>query len=94
MDVKALFTNILHEDGLESLKEELDKQTNPEVPNEYILKLMEILLRHNIFTFHGESYKQDIGAPMGSAPVPDYANTFMANRIDPKIEQLSEKYNE
>ena len=54
---------------------------------------MEILLKHNVFTFQDEHYIQDIGAPMGSSPVPDYANIFMDRNIDREIEKLSEKYN-
>ena len=52
MDVEGLFTNIVHEDGLKCLKEELDERNNPKVPTEYLLKLMDIILNHNIFSFH------------------------------------------
>ena len=36
-------------------------------------------------SFNNELYSQEVGAPMGSPPVPDYANLFMANRIDKEI---------
>ena len=93
LDVKALFTNIKHEEGLESMKKRLEEQTNPAVKPDFILRLMEILLKHNIFSFHGESYIQNIGAPMGSSPVPEYADMFMDDRIDKKIENEARKYN-
>jgi hypothetical protein len=78
MDVKALFTNIQHNEGLKSLSEALEQRENIEVPSAYIVRLMEILLKHNIFLFNEEYFIQQIGAPMGSAPVPSYANIFMA----------------
>ena len=87
IDVKALFTNILHEDGLKSLNEELESRKQ-EVPTEFLLQLMEILLKHNIFIFDEHHYKQDIGSAMGSPPVPSYANIFMARQIDPQIQSL------
>ena len=39
---------------------------------------MEILLKYNIFEFHDLYWKQEVGAAMGSRPVPAYANLFMA----------------
>ena len=51
---------------------------------------MEILLNYNVFSFNNQLYFQKIGAPMGSAPVPYYANIFMDKRIDKKLKQLLE----
>ena len=92
MDVKALYTNIQHEEGLESLNEALEERQNKEVPSDYLVKLMNILLRYNVFTFNEELYSQEVGAPMGSPPVPDYANMFMDRKIDRKIKEIAEKY--
>ena len=58
-----------------------------------LLKLMDIILNHNIFEFHDALWKQKIGAAMGSRPVPSYVDIFMA-AFDKKIKQLNEKYNE
>ena len=58
-----------------------------------LLKLMDIILNHNIFEFHDALWKQKIGAAKGSRPVPSYADMFMAV-FDKKIQKLSEKYNE
>ena len=89
MDVKALFTNILHEEGLASLFEGLEERKDKTIPSEYLTKLMEVLLRNNLFVFNEELYSQDVGAPMGGAPVPDYANLFMAKRIDKEIRNIA-----
>lgn len=87
-DVKALFTNIPHEEGLVYMQRELEKRENPEVPSEYITKVMEIILNNNIFMFHDAYWKQNVGAAMGSRPIPPYANIFMS-QIDEKIKNLA-----
>ena len=94
MDVKALFTNISHEEGLKSMKEKLDERVNKEVPTEYLTKLMEILLKNNLFRFNEDLFLQDIGAPMGSSPVPNYADMFMDKNIDGNMKMLAKKFDE
>ena len=89
MDVKALYTNIPEEDALESLKSVLEKRQNKEVPTEFIAKLMELILRNNLFSFHDGVYRQENGGAMGSSPIPDYANIFMAEKIDHHIKSLA-----
>ena len=91
-DVDGLFTNIHHNDGLHTLQEQLDERKQPKVPSHYIIKLMELILRHNIFTFHDSYWKQEVGAAMGSKPVPDYADTFLARTVDPEITKLAHKF--
>ena len=91
-DVVGLYNNILHEDGLESLQEGLDSRQNPEIPTDYLVKLMEIILRNNLFNFHDQLYRQEIGCAMGTKPAPSYANIFMARKIDQKIIELAQKY--
>ena len=82
MDVTSLFTNIIHSEGLNSLKNTLDKRVNPKVETQFLMELMEIILTENIFEFHNQLWKQKIGAAMGSRPVPHYANNFMAEIDD------------
>ena len=48
---------------------------------------MKIILNENIFEFHDALFKQNIGASMGSKPIPHYANVFMA-MIDDLIKNL------
>ena len=93
LDLEALFTNMLHEDGLKCLREELEKRPTPQVPTKYLIKLMDIILNQNIFSFHESLWKQKVGAAMGSKPVPSYANIFMARILDRAIQNLGTKYN-
>ena len=58
MDVKGLFTNIIHEEGLKALEEALNKRQNPKIETDFILKLMYIILHRNIFEFHDGYWKK------------------------------------
>jgi hypothetical protein len=82
-DAIGLFTNIPHEEGIDSVRQALQEPHNQEVPTEYIIRILEIILENNIFEFDSELYKQNVGAAMGCKPVPRYANVFMTN-IDKK----------
>ena len=87
MDAIGLYTNIIHNEGIACMKTELNKRKNIEVPTDFILKLLHIILHNNVFEFHNTYWKQNIGAAMGSKPIPHYANTFMAS-IDNIIKEL------
>ena len=67
------------------MREGLNGRNNPEVPTEFLTKLMEIILKNNIFNFHDEMWRQEVGCAMGSKPAPSYANIFMAKKIDDAI---------
>ena len=93
MDVSSLYTNIPIQDGLDSMKETFDDFFDPSVNKfhqDYLLRLLEILLSNNIFEFDGKLFIQRIGAAMGSPPIPTYANTFMAKRLDKSIFKIIE----
>ena len=89
IDVSALYTNIPQEEGMECVKEALEERDNIEVPTDFIIRLLEIILKYNIFEFNNELYQQLIGTAMGTRPAPPYANIFMARRIDNKIKDIS-----
>ena len=73
------------------MQEQLQEQGNTEVPHEYIVKLMDIILHNNIFTFHDALWKQEVGAAMGSRPIPPYANIFLARTLDRIMKKLANK---
>jgi len=85
IDVSALYTNIPQEEGLEAAKEALENTENVNIPPEFILRLLELVLKYNIFEFNQELFLQMIGTAMGTRPAPSYANIFMTRKIDPKI---------
>ena len=92
VDVIGLFTNIPNEDGIKATEETLNKRKEKEVGTEILVRLLTLILENNIMEFNEEYYKQDIGAPMGSRPVPPYANNFMAKFIDPKLLEIAKQF--
>ena len=89
IDVSALYTNIPQEEGLQCVREALFSRSDPKVPTEFLVRLLEVVLKHNIFEFNSEFFIQLIGTAMGCRPAPSYANIFMANKIDPAILRLA-----
>lgn len=78
LDVTSLYTNIPHEGGLEALKfflQNRDNTVNP--PNDFILDLAGLVMRHNYFVFDRDFYLQTSGTSMGSICAPNYANLYM-----------------
>ena len=91
MDAIGLYDNIPHTEGLESLGEALEERKEPKVPSGFIQRMMEIVLKWNLFEFHEAKYLQKVGVAMGIHPAPNYADIFMARRIDTKILDIIEK---
>ena len=77
MDVRSLYTNISHEEGLLSLKNALNTRPNKEPATEVLLTLMRHVLTLNCFTFNGNSYLQTRGCAMGTVAAPSYAVIYM-----------------
>ena len=77
MDVKSLYTVIPHRDGLEALKFFLNKRTLLEPSTTTLIRLAELVLTLNNFSFDGEHYQQISGVAMGTKMGPSYANLFV-----------------
>ena len=77
MDVKSLYTVIPHRDGLETLKFFLNKRTLLEPSTTTLIRLAELVLTLNNFSFDGEHYQQISGVAMGTKMGPSYANLFV-----------------
>ena len=86
-------TNIIHDEGLISLEAALNTRKNPKIPTRFLIELMNIFLTNNILQFHDQLWQQEIGAAMGSRPVPHHANTCMVP-IDNEIIKLPKQFNE
>ena len=91
LDVHTLYTNIANKEGLACTKEQLDKRIDQQIPTDFLIKLMKLILYNKLFEFHESYWKQTIGAAIESKPVPYYANIFVS-KIDKKIEALTEEY--
>ena len=94
MDVKALYTNIPQDQGIQCVREALNERINKNVPTEFLLRLLNIILKFNIIQFNEKLFKQIVGAAMGSKPIPSYANIFMARMLDNVISDILKQYEE
>ena len=68
------------------------KETKKEVGTEFIVRILKFILENNIMEFNEEYFRQDIGAPIGSRPVPPYANIFMAKKCVSKFTEIAQQF--
>ena len=74
MDTTSLYTVIPDDEGLRALKHFFDHRTLKEPSSETVLRLAELVLTLNCFSFDGNYYKQANGVAMGTKMGPSYAN--------------------
>ena len=79
LDITSLYTNIPHNEGIQSNKEMLaiHKLPNSLPQNSYIIELLEVVLINNHFEFNGKLYHQVSGTAMGTKLSHSYTNVFM-----------------
>ena len=77
MDITSLYTVIPNNEGLLALKYFFDQRTVEEPSTDTLLRLAELVLTLNCFTFSGEIFKQINGVAMGTKMGPNYANLFV-----------------
>ena len=76
LDVRSLYTNIPHKEGIEAVKQKL-KKSKPSINIKVILTFLKLILTLNNFVFNGINYLQKRGCAMGTKCAPSYANIFM-----------------
>ena len=69
------------------MKEALEERDDGKISTEFLIRLLELVLKHNIFEFNNQLFHQLIGAP-------NYSNIFMAKKIDPEIIKMANKHGE
>ena len=79
MDVKSLYTVIPNGDGLLALTHFLNKRPVLQPPTHTLVRLAELVLTLNTFSFNGNFYRQTGGVAMGSRLGPNYACLFMGH---------------
>ena len=77
VDVKSLYTVIPHHEGLKALKFFFDKRPTQEPSTTTLIRMAELVLTLNNFSFDGEHYQQISGVAMGTKMGPNYANLFV-----------------
>ena len=79
LDVASLYTNILHNDGIQACSDSLDKRVNPTIKTTRLCDLIRMILTNNTFTFNGQRYRQINGTAMETKMASSYTNLFMGN---------------
>ena len=79
MDNKSLYTVIPNNDGLLALQHFLNKQPVQEPPSHTLVRLAELVLTLNSFSFNGDYFQQTGGVAMGSRLGPNYACLFVGH---------------
>ena len=77
VDVVGLYPSIPHGEGLEAIREALDRRENPNVATDTLVGLASLVLESNYFEFNDRFYKQKLGTAIGTKFAPAYANLFM-----------------
>ena len=77
MDVKSLYTVIPNDEGLRALQHFFNLRTVLEPSTPTLLRLAELVLTLNCFSFGDQYYKQINGVAMGTKMGPSYANLFV-----------------
>ena len=76
MDVKSLYTSIMHSD---ELKHFLNKRVTKEPSRDTLIRLAELVLNKNTFSFSNEVFSQASAITMGTKMSPSYACIFMGH---------------
>ena len=77
MDITSLYTVIPNHEGLLALKYFFDQHANKQPSTETLIRLAELVLTLNCFSFSDNYYKQINGVAMGTKMGPSYANLFV-----------------
>ena len=80
LDVEALYPNIPNKEGMEAAKIALNEsRTDPDVKpsNDYLMKLLELVLTRNNFQFNGKHFLQIRGTAIGTKLAVGFSNNYM-----------------
>ena len=89
IDVVGLYTNIRKVDAIEAVKEALEDDNDPKT--EFILKLVDLIMKWNLFEFDGRTLRQLIGLAMGTRCAPNLADLLMA-KMDKRILEAAKHF--
>ena len=79
MNIKSLYTVIPNNDGLLAMRHFLNKRPVQEPPSHTLVRLAELFLTLNSFSFNGDYFQQTGGVAMGSRLGPNCACLFVGH---------------
>ena len=90
MDVTSLYTSIPNQQGMDAVLDHINDDPTAPIPQRYMEKLMDLILKRNHFEFNGKLYLQTGGTAMGTRFAPSFANIFMG-KFEQNLLQLYDK---
>ena len=72
-----MYTNIPWNQGMLAFEEAMNKRENQDVPTNFLISLLTLVLSCNLFTFNGKLFLQLFGVAMGTRVAPTFACIFM-----------------
>jgi len=94
-DITSLYTNIDQNDGLETLLNFISCHshlTDFSLSLNCFGKLLELVLKNNVFIFKGEYFHQTKGTAMGTALAPPYANIYVFCKETKALQKFINKH--
>ena len=91
VDVVGLYPSIPHGEGLEAIREALDRRENPGVATDTLVGLASLVLENNYFEFNDRFYRQKLGTAIGTKFAPAYANLFMTRLEERLLDASADK---
>ena len=79
MDVRSLYGNIPHVDGVDAYSNFLNQHRVADISTDIICFLISFILTDNNFAFDDHNYLQTRRTAMGMNMAPSIANVFMAS---------------
>ena len=73
MDVRSLYSNIDHDEGVEASVEKLEMRKKKSIPSRTLGSLILLVLKSSAFRFGDILYRQVMGTAMGTPMAPNYA---------------------
>ena len=76
-DVKNLYPSVPKEEGIQACREGLEMRTDPLVPTENVVDMIQTVLENNVFGFDNTSYVETEGIAIGSRLGKNFACSYM-----------------
>jgi len=91
MDVRGLYPNVPRAEAREACRKSLDRRTNPTIPTERVLQMIDLVLENSNFRFGDQNYTQTEGTAIGSKPGMHYASTYMGEWESELLERAQKR---
>ena len=84
-DITGAYANIPQDDGSQCLHEVLEEREDKNIPSAFLVSLMDLIQKYNIFEFHdGQLWKQLYGVAMGIHPAHSFADIYLVKELTNK----------